>query len=43
MTFVLCGGGTLGSLQVGVLEALLERGVVPDIMVGTSVGALNGA
>ncbi len=43
LAFVLCGGGMLGSIQVGVLEALLERDVVPDIIVGTSVGALNGA
>lgn len=42
VAFVLSGGGTLGSLQVGVLEALFEYGVYPDMVVGTSVGALNG-
>ena len=43
VAFVLSGGGSLGSIQVGALEALLERGVYPDVIVGTSVGALNGA
>ncbi len=43
LALVLCGGGILGSVQVGVLEALLEHGVTPDLIVGTSVGALNGA
>ncbi|MFC6287002.1 patatin-like phospholipase family protein [Nocardioides sp. GCM10027113] len=41
--FVLGGGGVLGAVEVGMLRALLERGVVPDLVVGTSVGALNGA
>lgn len=40
--FVLGGGGVLGSAEVGMLRALLERGVVPDVVVGSSVGALNG-
>lgn len=40
--FVLSGGGNLGALQVGQLRALLERGIEPDIIVGCSVGALNG-
>lgn len=35
------GGGPLGALQVGAVKALLEQGVVPEITVGTSVGALN--
>ncbi len=39
--FVLAGGGSLGAVQVGMLEALLEAGVVPDLIVGSSVGALN--
>jgi predicted acylesterase/phospholipase RssA len=39
--FVLSGGASLGALQVGMLRALYERGVVPDFMIGTSVGALN--
>lgn len=35
------GGGPLGALQVGALRALYEHGVVPDLVVGTSVGAIN--
>jgi NTE family protein len=41
--FVLTGGGNLGAVQVGMLQALLEHGIVPDLVVGTSIGALNGA
>ena len=41
--FVLSGGASLGALQVGMLRALYERGIVPDLLVGTSVGALNAA
>lgn len=41
--FVLGGGGVLGAAEVGMLQALLERGVRPDLVVGTSVGAINGA
>jgi len=41
--FVLGGGGVLGATQIGMLRALLERGVVPELVVGSSVGALNGA
>src|SRR5437588_12975395 len=41
--FVLSGGASLGALQVGMLEALYERGVAPDVLVATSVGALNAA
>jgi len=41
--FVLSGGGNLGALQVGMLRALAEAGVVPDVVVGCSVGSLNGA
>ena len=40
---VVGGGGCLGAAQVGVGVALEERGFVPDLVVGTSVGALNGA
>lgn len=40
--FVLGGGGSLGAAQVGMLRALLEHGIVPDLVVGCSVGALNG-
>lgn len=41
--FVLGGGGALGAVEVGMLGALLERGITPDLVLGTSVGALNGA
>lgn len=41
--FVLSGGGNLGAAQVGMLLALADRGIVPDLLVGTSVGALNAA
>jgi NTE family protein len=41
-TFVLGGGGVLGATQVGMLQALLEVGIVPHRILGTSVGALNG-
>jgi NTE family protein len=41
--FVLSGGGSLGAVQVGALRALLEAGIVPDVLVGCSVGALNAA
>ena len=42
VAFVLGGGGHLGANEVGMLHALLERGISPDLIVGTSVGALNG-
>jgi NTE family protein len=41
--FVLSGGGNQGVSQVGMLRALLERAIHPDVIIGTSVGALNGA
>lgn len=41
--FVLSGGASLGALQVGMLQALYEHGVTADMLVGTSVGALNAA
>ena len=41
--FVLSGGGSLGAVQVGMLRALLEAKIRPDLVVGTSIGALNGA
>jgi NTE family protein len=40
---VLSGGASLGAIQVGMLRALYERGIEPDMIVGTSAGALNGA
>ncbi len=41
LAFVLAGGGARGALQVGALRALLEAGIRPDLVVGTSVGAIN--
>lgn len=41
--FVLSGGGSLGAVQVGMLRALEERHIAPDLLVGTSAGALNAA
>ncbi len=40
--FVLGGGGVLGAAEVGMLRALLEAGIRPDVVVGTSIGAVNG-
>src|SRR4051812_26672797 len=39
--FVLSGGASLGAVQAGMLRALYERGITPDMLVGTSAGALN--
>ena len=41
--FVRSGGGSLGAVQVGILRALSEHCIVPDLLVGTSAGALNAA
>lgn len=41
--FVLSGGGSLGAVQVGMLQALAARGIEPDLLVGTSAGAMNAA
>src|SRR3954447_19783559 len=41
--FVLGGGGVLGAAEVGMLRALFEAEVRPDLLLGTSVGALNAA
>jgi NTE family protein len=41
--FVLAGGGSLGAVQVGMLKALTISGIHPDFIVGSSVGAINGA
>lgn len=40
--FVLGGGGVLGAVEVGMVRALYEAGIHPDLVVGTSIGALNG-
>lgn len=41
--FVFAGGGSFGAIQVGMLQALIAHGVRPDFVVGSSVGAINGA
>jgi NTE family protein len=41
--FVLGGGGVLGAAEAGMARALLEAGVRPDLVCGTSIGAINGA
>ncbi len=43
IAFVFSGGGNRGALQVGAVQVLLSRGIVPDILIGTSVGAINAA
>ena len=43
VAFVLGGGGVRGAVEVGMLRALFEAGVTPDLVVGTSIGAINGA
>ncbi len=39
--FVFAGGGSLGAVEVGMLRALVERGINADFVVGSSVGAIN--
>jgi NTE family protein len=41
--FVLGGGGVLGAVEVGMLRALFRAGYRPDVVIGTSIGAVNGA
>ena len=41
--FVLPGGGSLGAVQVGMLYALRDAGIHPDVVVGTSIGGFNGS
>src|SRR5260370_25255446 len=41
--FVLAGGAALGAMQAGMTHALYERGMAPDLLIGTSAGALNAA
>ena len=43
IAMVLAGGNALGAYQAGVFEALHGAGISPDWVVGTSVGAINGA
>jgi NTE family protein len=41
--FIFAGGGSLGAVQVGMLLALVEHGLAADMVVGSSVGSINGA
>ena len=41
--FVFAGGGSMGAVQVGMLRALVEEGIEADLVVGSSVGAINAA
>jgi NTE family protein len=43
VAFVMSGGASLGAIEAGMLRALYEAGIVPDLIVGTSAGALNAA
>ena len=43
LAFVMGGGGARGALQVGACRALFEVGYQPDLLVGTSIGAINSA
>jgi NTE family protein len=43
VVLVLQGGGALGAYQLGVYEAMLESGIEPDWVIGTSIGAINAA
>lgn len=43
IAFVLSGGGSLGAMQAGQLLALFEAKITPDLVIGVSAGALNGA
>lgn len=40
---VLQGGGALGAYQAGVYQAMVEGGIEPDWVIGTSIGAINAA
>jgi NTE family protein len=43
VAFVLSGGGSLGASQAGMLQGLYEHGIRPDLLIGTSAGAINAA
>ncbi len=43
IAFVLAGGASLGAIEAGMLQALYERDIAPDLLVGTSAGAVNAA
>ena len=41
--FVFAGGGSFGAMQVGMMQSLASHGISADMVVGSSVGAINGA
>lgn len=43
IAYVLAGGASFGSVQLGHIRALAQTDLTPDLVVGTSVGSLNGA
>jgi NTE family protein len=43
LAFVLGGGGKWGAVHVGMLDALVSHGIAPDLVLGCSIGAINGA
>jgi NTE family protein len=43
VAFVLGGGGVHGAAEIGMLDALFDAGIRPDLVLGTSIGAMNGA
>src|SRR6478735_1941676 len=43
IAFVLGGGGVRGAVEIGMIDALLRADIRPDLVVGTSIGAINGA
>lgn len=43
VALVLCGGGSRGALEVGFYRAVCELGLPVDLVIGSSIGALNGA
>lgn len=43
LALILCGGGSRGAVEIGLWKGLCELGITVDLVVGSSVGALNGA
>lgn len=43
LALVLCGGGSRGAIEAGFYRALVELGIEIDLVIGSSVGAINGA
>src|SRR5690349_15470688 len=43
LALVVAGGGTRGDFEIGVLRYLYERGHLPEIVCGTSAGAITAA